>query len=233
MTLTGNLRHRHSGDDSRGFSWLGSDVVQIRSRLEWGRTIATQRTASITPASDEERAIATITTAFSADPVARWFIHDSARYLKYFAPFVKAFGGRAFENGSADVADDFAGVALWVPPGVGLDEEAMDERAAEAVPESEHEERFGFLGQMDEFHPTESHWYLPLMGVDPPCIGRGLGSALLRHGIARSDKDGVPCYLEATSSLNKALYARHGFEEIGVIQFGTSPPLWPMVRKPR
>lgn len=146
---------------------------------------------------------------------------------------MKAFGGRAFENGSADVADDFAGVALWVPPGVGLDEEAIGERAAEAVPESEHEEKFGFLGQMGEFHPTEPHWYLPLMGVDLPYIGRGLGSALLRHATARSDKDGAPCYLEATSPLNKPLYARHGFEEIGVIQFGTSPPCWPMIRKPR
>ena len=50
---------------------------------------------------------------------------------------------------------------------------------------------------------------------------------------ARADEDGVPCYLEATSPLNKPLHARHGFEEVGVIQFGSSPPLWPMFRKPR
>lgn len=195
--------------------------------------MAMQQTVRIEPASDEERAIATITMAFISDPIVRWFIQDSARYLKYWPLFVKAFGGRAFENGSADVADDFAGVALWVPPGVDLDEEAIGESAAEAVPESEHEEKFGFLGQMGEFHPTEPHWYLPLMGVDLPYIGRGLGSALLRHATARSDKDGVSCYLEATSPLNKPLYARHGFEEIGVIQFGSSPPLWPMIRKLR
>jgi GNAT superfamily N-acetyltransferase len=191
-----------------------------------------QQTVSIRPANDEERAIATITMAFTADPIVRWFIRDSARYLKYWPPFVKAFGGGALEHGFADVADDFAGVALWLPPGVGLDEEAMAARTAEAVPESEHEEKFGFLGQMDEFHPTEPHWYLPLMGVDLPYVGRGLGSALLRHAIARSDKDGMPCYLEATSPLNKRLYERHGFEEIGVVQFGASPPLWPMFRKP-
>ncbi len=51
--------------------------------------------------------------------------------------------------------------------------------------------------------------------------------------IARADTDGALFYLEATSPLNKSLYERHGFEEIGVIQFGTSPPLWPMLRKPR
>jgi GNAT superfamily N-acetyltransferase len=192
--------------------------------------MATSPTVSIRPADDEERAIATITMAFIADPIVRWFIQDSARYLRYWPPFVKAFGGGAFEHGCADVADDFAGVALWVPPGVGLDEEAIGACAAEAVPESEHEEKFGFLGQMDEFHPTGPHWYLPLMGVDLPYLGCGLGSALLRHAVARADEDGAPCYLEATSPLNKRLYGRHGFEEIGVIQFGSSPPLWPMLR---
>jgi GNAT superfamily N-acetyltransferase len=192
--------------------------------------MATSPTVSIRPADDEERAIATITMAFIADPIVRWFIHDSARYLRYWPQFVKAFGGGAFEHGSADVADDFAGVALWVPPGVGLDEEAIGACAAAAVPESEHDEKFGFLGQMDEFHPTGPHWYLPLMGVDLPHLGCGLGSALLRHAVARADEDGAPCYLEATSALNKRLYGRHGFEEIGVIQFGSSPPLWPMLR---
>jgi GNAT superfamily N-acetyltransferase len=195
--------------------------------------MAIRPTVSIKPADDEERAIATITVAFIADPIVRWFIHDSARYLRYWPPFVRAFGGGAFEHGSADVADDFAGVALWVPPGVGLDEEALGARTAEAVPESEHEEKFGLLGQMDEFHPTEPHWYLPLMGVDLPHIGCGLGSALLRHAVARADADGAPCYLEATSPLNKRLYERHGFEQIGLIQAGSSPPMWPMLRTPR
>jgi GNAT superfamily N-acetyltransferase len=223
-------------DDGRSFGatlLTGTCITaKMRSRLG-GPAIATQQLVNIEPATDQERAIATITMAFIADPIVRWFIHDSGRYLKYWPGFVSAFGGGAFANGSADVADNFAAVALWVPPGVGLDEEAMGGRAAEAVPESEHEEKFGLLGQMDEFHPTDPHWYLPLMGVDLPFIGRGLGSALLRHATTRADKDGVPSYLEATSPLNKRLYERHGFEEIGVIQFGSSPPMWPMVRPSR
>ena len=47
-----------------------------------GPAIATQQLVNIEPASDEERAIATITMAFIADPIVRWFIHDSGRYLK-------------------------------------------------------------------------------------------------------------------------------------------------------
>jgi ribosomal protein S18 acetylase RimI-like enzyme len=195
--------------------------------------MARQHTVRISSANEEARALATITMAFVGDPIVRWFISDPTSYITYWPAFVRAFGGRAMDTGSADVADDFAGVALWLPPGVGPDEEAMGAVAAEAIPSSEHDEKFGLMEQMDEFHPAEPHWYLPLIGVDHPHIGRGLGSALLQHATARADLDAAPCYLEATSPLNKRLYERHGFEQIGVIQSGDSPPMWPTVRQPR
>jgi len=186
----------------------------------------------ITPTTDEDRAIATITMAFSNDPVTRWFLREANQYLTYWPRFVKAMGGGAFEQGTADSVDDCGGVALWLAPGVSADEESMGAIAEEAVPAAEQEEVFSVMGQMGEFHPTEPHWYLPLIGVDVTKIGRGFGSALLRHALERCDRDRLPAYLEASSPLNKALYERHGFEEIGVIQAGTSPPLWPMLRKP-
>jgi hypothetical protein len=37
----------------------------------------------------------------------------------------------------------------------------------------------------------------------------------------------------ATSERSRDLYARHGFEVLGVIQAGVSPPMWPMLRQPR
>ena len=47
------------------------------------------------------------------------------------------------------------------------------------------------------------------------------------------DETGVPAYLEATSPNNRRLYERHGFEVTGVLQYGSSPPMWPMWRRPR
>ena len=136
------------------------------------------------------------------------------------------------ESDLNDTIDSCGGVALWFPPGVGSDDEAMGALVAEAVPAADHDEVFGFLSQMGEFHLAEPHWYLPLIGVDVTKQGRGYGSALLRHALERCDRDGLPAYLEATSPLSKTLYERHGFEELGVIQEGTSPPMWPMQRRP-
>ena len=146
---------------------------------------------------------------------------------------VKAFGGAAFGERTADSIDDCGGVALWLPPDVGPDEETMGELAAEAVPAADQDEVFAFMNQQGEFHPTEPHWYLPLIGVDVTKQGLGYGSALLRHALERCDRDRLPAHLEATNPRNRVLYERHGFQELGVIQAGSSPPMWPMQRKPR
>ena len=113
-----------------------------------------------------------------------------------------------------------------------VDEETMGALVVEAVPAAERDEIFAFLDADGPLHPTEQHWYLPLMGVDATSQNRGYGSALLRHALERCDGNQVPAYLEATSPRNKALYGRHGFEELGVIQAGSSPPMWPMQRNP-
>ena len=69
--------------------------------------------------------------------------------------------------------------------------------------------------------------------ADPAKQGRGYGSALLRHALARCDRDRLPAYLESSNPVNVPLYQRHGFEVIGTIQQGSSPELVPMLRKPR
>ncbi len=188
---------------------------------------------SISPTTDEDRAIATLTMAFADDAVTRWVLRDPLLYLTYWPPLVRAFGGAAFAGGTADSIDDASGIALWLAPGVAGDDDAMGALAAEAIPEAEQDEVFAFMGQMAEFHPQEPHWYLPLIGVDVTKQGRGYGSALLVHALARCDQDHLPAYLEASSPRNKALYERHGFEVTGVIQAGASPPMWPMLRPAR
>ena len=193
----------------------------------------TTGTITIGSTTDQDRATAVITMAFSDDPIVRWVFPHAHQYLTYWPRFLSDFGGRAFENGTAHHAEPFCGVALWLPPGVGPDEEAMGEVLEESIPDSSRGEVFAFLEKMGPFHPAEPHWYLPLMGVDPRKHGQGYGSALMQYALTTCDRQGVVAYLEATSPRNKTLYERHGFEGTGVIQAGSSPPMWPMVRKPQ
>jgi ribosomal protein S18 acetylase RimI-like enzyme len=182
---------------------------------------------------DVDRTVAVIALAFVADPIARWAYPDPQQFWTYFPPLVRAFGGRAFETATAFVAGDYAGAALWLPPGEHPDEEAMGEIFAASVSGEREESLSEFGRQQSDAHPTQPHWYLPLIGVDPAHQGQGHGSRLMQHALRVCDRDGLPAYLEATSLGSRALYRRHGFEAVGEIQAPGSPPMWPMWREPR
>jgi GNAT superfamily N-acetyltransferase len=192
----------------------------------------TAASAQVIQTAGRQRGIASLTLAFVLDPVMRWGWPDPHRYATYWPKFADAFGGRAFDHGSAYGLEDCLAVALWLPPGVGPDEEAVMGLMSESMEDQIFQDVNGVFEQMGELHPSTDHWYLPLTGVDPPGQGRGLGSALLRHALATCDREGLPAYLEATSPRNRVLYERHGFNVVGVIQAGSSPPLWAMLREP-
>jgi ribosomal protein S18 acetylase RimI-like enzyme len=182
---------------------------------------------------DEASVVDVITLGFGADPMARWSFPDPRTYLTYFPAVVRAFGGRAFDEGSAYCVEGYAGAALWLPPGAEPDTESLDELIEAHAPAHIRADANGVFDQMAVFHPTEPHWYLPLIAVDPARQGQGHGSALLSETLVYCDRDGLLAYLESSNPRNIPLYQRHGFEVMGTIQVGSSPTLTPMSRKPR
>jgi ribosomal protein S18 acetylase RimI-like enzyme len=187
---------------------------------------------NVTPA-DEARAIDTIVLAFGADPMARWTWPDAHQYLSSFPRLIRAFGGGAFAHNSAHCTDNYAGVALWLPPGVHPDEDALGEIVEQTVSAAIREDSAAVFEQMAKHHPADPHWYLPLIGVDPAHQAHGCGEALMRYALQQCDREHLPAYLESTNPKNKSLYRRHGFEELGTIQAGSSPSLVPMLRRAR
>lgn len=184
-------------------------------------------------AADEDAALETIVLAFAADPMARWTWPGAHQYLSAMPRMVRAFGSRAYANGTAFGADGYAGISLWLPPGVEADEEALGAVLGSTVASSLAPETEAVFEQMAKYHPTEPHWYLPLIGVDPAHQGEGLGDALMAFALERCDRDRMPAYLESSNPRNIPFYRRHGFEELGAIQTGSSPTLVPMLRPAR
>lgn len=181
-------------------------------------------------ASMEASAVNTVVLGFAADPMARWVWPDPTVYLRIMPLFVRAFGGRAFDHGTAYVTEGARAAALWLPPGVEPDEAAM----AAVMAQTERPDIADDLGQvlqgMASYHPHEPHWYLPLIAADPNWIGRGLGALLMKHALRRCDEEGIAAYLESSNPRNISLYERHGFKVVGEIQHGSSPTMRPMLR---
>jgi GNAT superfamily N-acetyltransferase len=181
-------------------------------------------------ANNRASAISTIVLGFAADPMARWVWSDSSEYLRIMPRFVNAFGGRAFEHGTAYITEGGRAVALWLPPGVEPDEAEMGAIMEESVRPDIADDIGAVMKGMAEHHPREPHWYLPLFAADPNWIGQGLGALLMKHALRRCDEEGIAAYLESSNPRNISLYERHGFEAVGRIQSGSSPVLTPMLR---
>jgi GNAT superfamily N-acetyltransferase len=177
----------------------------------------------------DERAVATIVAAFIADPVERWLWPEPTRYLTHFPAFVAAFG----EGARVSDLDEFAAVAMWIAPGVAINDDGIVTVLRDTVPPERLDDTFATLEQMNALHPKDPHWYLPWLAVDPPHQGTGLGGRLLDRGLAQVDADHLPAFLETPNPRTVPFYERHGFSVIGVAQAGACPPLTSMVRAAR
>jgi GNAT superfamily N-acetyltransferase len=180
-----------------------------------------------------DAAYATITLAFTVDPAARWSWPRADEFLRNMPMLSRAFSSKGFALGAAYEVGDFAGVALWLPPGVSSDEEALAGLFEQTVRADIRQDAATVFERMAAFHPREPHWFLPVIGVDPSRQGQRLGDRLMRHALARCDADDVPAYLESSNPRNIPFYERHGFTALGEIQCGSSPTIVPMLREPR
>jgi ribosomal protein S18 acetylase RimI-like enzyme len=176
-------------------------------------------------------ALEILVAAFEGDHALRCLYPEDNAYHASFPGFALALGGRAFEGGAVDVEGD--GAALWLAPGQEVDGAAVSAWLEATIPADRLESLAAGMEIQGGFHPSEPHWYVPWVGIRPEAQGRGIGAALLLRGLARADGDGLPAYLEATNRRNAALYARHGFEALGVVDAPGYPEIIPMWRPAR
>ncbi|WP_017597004.1 GNAT family N-acetyltransferase [Nocardiopsis lucentensis] len=199
------------------------------------------RTATM---NDVARLVRVLGRAFQDDPLFRWFFPDgedrlarSMRVCALNAGFGHVPGGTAWVHESRETAGGtpvIGGAALWTPPG------ETAEGPLTALRSLPHWVRlmgvarvlrvFRFLGAVRATAPEEPHWYLAVLGTDPAVQGTGVGSRLLRDGLARADADGVPVYLETMNPANIGFYERHGFRVVRAVNEPSAPPTYCMLR---
>ena len=92
----------------------------------------------------------------------------------------RSWEARRSTHDSAFYTDGYAGAALWLPPDVQPDDDALTAlmQRTSAAP---LEDVSAVFEQMERYHPREPHWYLPFIGVDPSQQGEGYGAALMKH----------------------------------------------------
>jgi ribosomal protein S18 acetylase RimI-like enzyme len=174
---------------------------------------------------------ATLADAFASDPILRWLSagRRSDRRLRRLMEAELAY--YVFPTGRVLTTGDVRGVSMELPPGgwemtVPFTGALAFVRALGArLPRARR-----LQNVFEHNHLREPHYYIRYLGVASRFQGRGLGTALLRATLDRCDGEGVPAYLEASSTRSAALYERLGFVHLGRLQVPDGPSFWPMRR---
>lgn len=178
----------------------------------------------------------TLARAFHDDPVMTWLFGERPgprlrRLRRYFA----SEAGRHRRHGQVLVSGDRTGAAFWDPPGLWRATWLQLLRSAPVLLADvglRMPRAIKALDLVDRAHPREHHWYLAVLGTDPPHQGRGVGTALVNPVLERCDREGLGAYLESSKPTNIPYYERFGFTVTGQIDLPSGPPVWPMWRDP-
>lgn len=187
---------------------------------------------SVAMRADRRVIVADLHAAFMDDPVLSWVFPEEHKRRRYGPHFFAMHARRLIPRGLAWKVD--GGSALWAAPGQWRESPWDDLRlAAASTPGLWRRAPLIARGMLalEARHPEEPHLYLAVIGVRPELQGRGLGSALLRPGLAHADELGLPGYLESSNIRNVPLYERHGFRVIGEHHQPRGPVMW-LMRRP-
>lgn len=188
---------------------------------------------------DRDVALRGTVRAFETDPLLRWLWPDDERYAACAPAFFGLMLDLRLAAGAVWVDGDGLGASSsWNPPGgITVAQDEQDRRWAEVGEAWRPDEvcRLRALGEvLEPLQPAQPTWYLGVLAVDPVNQRRGLGSAVVRAGLADVDAAGTSAYLETASRSNVALYERLGFQIAHEVDLPFSGPHgWVMSRPAR
>lgn len=180
--------------------------------------------------------------AFFADPMPVFVEPDAERRERMLPGFFSTgvwLGHRLGEVYAP--ADGLHAAAVWMPPNAPEITQHDVDQAGNADRHAEMGEaamaRFNeVMAVWDALHERDMpapHWYLMILGVDPPMQGQGVGGQLIAPVLARADAAGMPCYLETAKERNVSFYQAHGFDVLVEDTMPNAFRYWTMRRLPR
>lgn len=204
-------------------------------------TVKSVRTATM---NDVPGVARVLSRAFYDDPFFRCLFPDDSRRMAQTArayALIAGFG--SIPRGYTSVHESreepasvpvIRGAALWTPPDVPGDTPSVLLRSLphwlQLVGLARLPEIARYLSELRACAPEEAHWYLSVHGTDPVARGTGVGSRLLRAGLAQADADGVPVYLETVNSAHIGYYETYDFRVVRAVNDPSFPSTYCMLR---
>jgi hypothetical protein len=178
----------------------------------------------------------TLGRAFHDDPFMGCLFRDASSRARKLPKLFRLLFKLALPLGGCLVTSGCEAVALWRPPGRA--ELNWWHYITNAVPfidlfGADIPHALRTMDVVDREHPHAPHWYLQVLGTDPPSQGRGYAGLLMRRQLALVDADRLPAYLETSKASNIPIYGAYGFEVTGEVALPGGVPLYSMWRPVR
>jgi ribosomal protein S18 acetylase RimI-like enzyme len=183
---------------------------------------------------DLETVVDTAARAFHSEAMLLWSFGQD-RFEERIRRHFGHYDGEMARRGWIRTAEGGAGFAVWIPPDAREEYEAIGAAPPGAEVEilGDPDHHTAFWGWVDEHQPPEPFRYLSHICVAPERQGEGIGTALMRDGLATADREGVPSWLETSRADNAAYYERFGFRTVADEHApGDGPRIWFMRREP-
>jgi ribosomal protein S18 acetylase RimI-like enzyme len=176
----------------------------------------------------------TLALAFDRDPLFRFLLPEEetrAKWLQWlgrrtFGQTLAAGGAFAVEAGAGAGVIGLFPAGTWPPPMLTTIRSSGFLPAMPTYRWIVNGMRLEKL--VKELHPPEPHLYISMVAVHPTMKGRGLGGALLRHGLALAKSAGMVAHLETSNPENLPLYRKFGFEVKHEVTGHGGPTVWVM-----
>jgi len=157
-----------------------------------------------------------LSRAFAEDPIITHYLSKSALPAFFQAVLEEMFpGGHVY---AARCDGNLVGIAAWMPPDPP-DPDPAEQAAAEQHKQvlettfpQESRQLFAGFAALEQFHPSDPHWYLAFVGIEPSIQSRGVGRALLAPALKIADNSKAICYLETPFPRTHAFYEHLGFK---------------------
>ncbi len=165
--------------------------------------------------------------AFATDPMIRWPMPDATD--DELGSLFRAIMAPYLDLGVVWQVGDSLGCAAWLPPAEAArfaEIEVTTRPAIYPLTDDEGARYSTFWDWIESHLPPEPCWLLDLVGVRSNAHGRGIGTALIRHGIERAHAAGLPAFLETGNPANVGLYESLGFH---VVHRDHAPDDGPMI----
>jgi GNAT superfamily N-acetyltransferase len=187
-------------------------------------------------------AAALLARAFTADPFLGYFMADPRRRRLALPLFFRTVLQELIDSQAIYASQDagrLAGVAAWLPPeperpgrNARLRARLASARVRLLFPRAAPQVGAAFEAAAAH-HPSEPHWYLAFVGIEPGQQRRGLGRRLLDPVLEQADHQGRLCYLETPFPDTRAFYSKLRFTDTAEIRpVAGAPPIWTMTREP-